>query len=436
MSQLAIQVHQIGKQYQLGLREMASQTLREAIVEMAKAPLKRLKHLSGESNGESTFWALRDVNFDVPDGEVIGIIGHNGAGKSTLLKILSRITEPTEGRAVIRGRVASLLEVGTGFHTELSGRENVFLNGAILGMSQAEIKQKFDEIVEFSGVERFLDTPIKRYSSGMKVRLAFAVAAHLEPEILIIDEVLAVGDQEFQNRCLGKMHDVASSGRTVLFVSHNMPAVESLCTRCLLLCQGHVLDDGDPARIISQYLKHGAEASGDVSLVEHSGRRTQSAPVMTSFRILNAEGLPSSQIGLGEDVHFEVDVVPQTPMRYARIAIRIFNSVGHRILTCHSEYQHAGTLEIKGPATIRCTMSDCRLAPGRYAITLQCDEYRNKLDLIESAVAFDVVARDVYGTGRMFPPQTAIYYPHTKWELREAGPRTALLTDSATRSAG
>ncbi len=204
-----ISVENLSKKFQIGLRESQNRTFREAVMDSFSAPLKRFRQLSGKDHNESEFWALKDVSFEVQEGEVLGIIGRNGAGKSTLLKILSRITEPTSGRAVIRGRVASLLEVGTGFHHELSGRENVYLNGAILGMSKSEINRKFDEIVDFSGVEKFLDTPIKRYSSGMKVRLAFAVAAHLEPEILIIDEVLAVGDQEFQNKCLGKMQDVA-----------------------------------------------------------------------------------------------------------------------------------------------------------------------------------------------------------------------------------
>ena len=239
MSQPAILVENLGKRYQIGLREEASRTLRETLVDLAKAPLKRLRSLSGTDDEAATFWAIRNLSFEVLQGDVLAVIGRNGAGKSTLLKLLSRISEPTEGRAVIRGRVASLLEVGTGFHTELTGRENIYLNGAILGMPRADIVRKFDEIVAFSGVEKFLDTPIKRYSSGMKVRLAFAVASHLEPQILIIDEVLAVGDHEFQQRCLGKMQDVAASGRTVLFVSHNMAAVRR--RRRPASCRGSVV---------------------------------------------------------------------------------------------------------------------------------------------------------------------------------------------------
>ncbi len=258
----AIQVEHIGKRYQLGLRENVRHTFRETLVDLAKSPFQRLRHLGGDGPEQATFWALRDISFDVPEGQVLGIIGHNGAGKSTLLKILSQITEPTEGRAVINGRVASLLEVGTGFHPELTGRENVYLNGAILGMSRVEIQRKFDEIVAFAGVEKFLDTPIKRYSSGMKVRLAFAVAAHLEPEILIIDEVLAVGDQEFQNKCLGKMQDVATSGRTVLFVSHNMAAVERLCDRCVLLLGGRLVEDDRTSRVLEQYCRSAQTGDG------------------------------------------------------------------------------------------------------------------------------------------------------------------------------
>ncbi len=260
MTDAIIQVEGLGKRYVLGQQRGGGQyqTLREGLTGMLKAPLRRLRR--GQPGGPTAadeptdFWALRDVNFEVKRGEVVGIIGRNGAGKSTLLKVLSRITEPTTGRIRIAGRVASLLEVGTGFHPELTGRENIFLNGAILGMHRSEIKAKFDEIVAFAEVERFLDTPVKRYSSGMYVRLAFAVAAHLEPEILIVDEVLAVGDAEFQAKCLGKMKDVAGGGRTVLFVSHQLNAVQSLCTRCLLLARGQLVAAGKPAAIIASYL--------------------------------------------------------------------------------------------------------------------------------------------------------------------------------------
>ncbi|HUT56716.1 MAG TPA: ABC transporter ATP-binding protein, partial [Phycisphaerae bacterium] len=271
--QTAVRIENLGKRYRIGQLERY-RTLRESIQNAVRAPFRRLLERGNarlpdtspgsHPNGES-IWALKDVCFEVKQGEVLGIIGRNGAGKSTLLKVLSRITEPTEGHVEIRGRVSSLLEVGTGFHPELTGRENVFLNGAILGMSRAEIKRKFDQIVAFSGVEKFLDTPVKRYSSGMSVRLAFAVAAHLEPDILVIDEVLAVGDAAFQKKCLGKMGDVAESGRTVLFVSHNMQAVNTLCSRVLLLDEGHLTLDGNAREVVETYLQSGAGQAAEVS---------------------------------------------------------------------------------------------------------------------------------------------------------------------------
>lgn len=253
-----IQVKNLSKRYRLGLKEKQSETLIGEIGNIFKSPfqnLKRLREMNRFGNEEeSVFWALKDINFEVKEGEVLGIIGKNGAGKSTLLKVLSQITEPTSGKIEIHGRVASLLEVGTGFHPELSGRDNIYMNGTILGMTKKEIHLKLDEIIDFSGVEKFIDTPVKFYSSGMKVRLGFSVAAHLEPEILIVDEVLAVGDFEFQKKCLGKMHDVAGQGRTVLFVSHNMEAVRSLCSRSILLEDGIVKIDDGTSEVIDQYL--------------------------------------------------------------------------------------------------------------------------------------------------------------------------------------
>ena len=257
MSDVAIKVENISKLYQIG--DTSSGSLRESIAGLFS---------SGGKRRTEDFWALKDISFEVKKGEAVGIVGKNGAGKSTLLKVLSRITEPTRGRIEINGRVSSLLEVGTGFHPELTGRENVYLNGTILGMSRAEVKAKFDEIVDFSGVEKFLDTPVKRYSSGMKVRLAFAVAAHLEPEILIIDEVLAVGDAEFQKKCLGKMEDVAGEGRTILFVSHNMGAVKNLCHNGILLKHGEKIKEGTAADVVDYYLQHATQQKGIIKFSE------------------------------------------------------------------------------------------------------------------------------------------------------------------------
>jgi lipopolysaccharide transport system ATP-binding protein len=266
MSNSVIKVSNLSKRYRLGLKEKQAKTLAGQMANMIKAPWENLKRLREMSRfgveDESVFWALKDVNFEVKEGEVLGIIGKNGAGKSTLLKILSQITEPTSGRIKIHGRVASLLEVGTGFHPELSGRENIYMNGTILGMTRREIDSKLDEIVDFSGIEKFLDTPVKFYSSGMKVRLGFSVAAHLEPEILIIDEVLAVGDFEFQKKCLGKMEDVSrNQGRTVLFVSHDLVAVKNLCTKAILLDSGIILGNGDVSKTIDFYLSRAVTSS-------------------------------------------------------------------------------------------------------------------------------------------------------------------------------
>ena len=278
MPDLAIRSENLGKRYRIGLKEEAHDNLVRAFTSWVKAPyynylrLRKLSKFEGDSEADDVIWALRDVNFEVKEGDVVGLIGRNGAGKSTLLKILSQITEPTEGRVDVFGRVASLLEVGTGFHPELSGRENVYLNGTILGMKKVEIDRKFDEIVDFSGIEKFIDTPVKRYSSGMQVRLAFSVAAHLEPEVMLVDEVLAVGDAAFQKKCLGKMEEVSSGGRTVLFVSHNMAMITSLCPSSILLDQGRVVAMGPSSQMVLKYLGRDVDASAAVDFT-HGGRK-------------------------------------------------------------------------------------------------------------------------------------------------------------------
>ena len=289
-----IQVKHLSKRYQIGM-DRTYKTFCETAVDTLKSPLKRLKSFSRQ---EEVFWALKDINFEVFPGEVVGIIGRNGAGKSTLLKILSCITHLTEGEIILRGRVASLLEVGTGFHPELTGRENIYFNGAILGMTKREIEDKFDEIVEFSGVEKFLDTPLKRYSSGMQVRLAFAVAAHLEPEILLVDEVLAVGDVAFQQKCMGKMGDVAKEGRTVLFVSHNMSAIRKLCPSVILLEEGRIALRGDADQVIDQYLSNSRTSTlsqQTEGAIDHIYPRDPSkAMQIRRVRILDPTGTPAT----------------------------------------------------------------------------------------------------------------------------------------------
>ena len=295
MNDIAIRIENLSKRYRIGARQKRANTLRETLENLAASPSDYLRRTLRGPTEEEILWALKDVSFEVKQGEVVGIIGRNGAGKTTLLKILSRITEPTEGRAGIHGRVASLLEVGTGFHPELTGRENIYLNGTILGMKQAEIERKFDEMVDFSGVEKFIDTPVKRYSSGMNVRLGFSVAAHLEPEILLVDEVLAVGDAEFQKKCLGKMQDVTGEGRTVLFVSHNMAMIRRLCPEALLLNEGHLQMRGPSSEVVETYLEDDTEQLGEYIWQEQRQNDTD-VFVPLSLRILDHEGRISNRV--------------------------------------------------------------------------------------------------------------------------------------------
>jgi len=292
MSNVAISVEGLGKRYRIGAGPSEPYgNIRESLVRAAGAPLRRLRGGASGGGAMRDAWALKDVSFEVKHGEAVGIIGRNGAGKSTLLKVLSRITEPTTGQAVVHGRVGSLLEVGTGFHPELTGRENIYLNGAVMGMSRADIKRRFDEIVDFSGVETYLDTPVKRYSSGMYMRLAFAVAAHLEPEVLVVDEVLAVGDAEFQKKCLAKMSDVGRAGRTVLFVSHNMSAIKQLCVGGVLLDKGQVRVLGDAASVVEAYLSNRtADAATTIDLSGYQSPYTNGELEVLSLELVNAIG--------------------------------------------------------------------------------------------------------------------------------------------------
>jgi len=326
-----IQIENLGKQYTLGSRQRVYGTLRESLTEAARAPFRRLSGRN-DARPSGTIWALRNVNLTVQPGEALGIIGRNGSGKSTLLKVVSRITEPTEGRVALYGRVASLLEVGTGFHPELTGRENIYLNGAILGMTKSEIHDKFDEIVDFSELEKFLDTPVKRYSSGMYMRLAFAVAAHLEPEILLIDEVLAVGDAAFQQKCLGKMSKVAEEGRTVVFVSHNLTAVTQLCSRAVMLAEGIVQQQGNTADVVSTYLQSGSSAG------EHVWTDSLKAPGSKNFklhavRVISA-GSVKSEVDIDKEVNVEVEFWNNNAgARNVCTTIYLLNSVGTVVLS-------------------------------------------------------------------------------------------------------
>ena len=307
-SKTSIAVEDLSKCYIIGHQTARGDGLRHAIENAVRSPIRYLSSVRPKNRKTmEEFWALRDVNLTMKQGEVVGIIGRNGAGKSTLLKILSRITEPTNGRIRMRGRVSSLLEVGTGFHSELTGRENIFLNGAILGMSRAEIIRKFDEIVAFSGVEKFLDTPVKRYSSGMYVRLAFSVAAHLEPEILIVDEVLAVGDSEFQKKCIDKMDDVGHSGRTVLFVSHNMQAITRLCNRCVLMQQGQVRMDGTPLQVTHAYLKSASNLNSVKEWPDLASAPGDDVMRLRAIRAISESGEPAEAFDIRRPIGIQLE---------------------------------------------------------------------------------------------------------------------------------
>lgn len=327
MAKPIIVVENISKRYSIGKKESYG-SLRDEIMQALTSPFKRKREDDGADPSDH-IWALRDVSFTVEEGDVLGVVGRNGAGKSTLLKILSRITEPTTGKISMRGRVASLLEVGTGFHPELTGRENIFLNGALLGMANAEIKAKFDEIVAFSEIEKFLDTPVKRYSSGMYVRLAFAVAAHLEPEILIVDEVLAVGDAQFQKKCLGKMGDVAKGGRTVLFVSHNMSAVQSLCNRAVLIAEGRNVMEGSSGEVVASYL---SSASGENTAVREFPADQSKRVKIRKVVIKGADGEPSCQVDLNENFTIQVDYELSEDVSNLSIGLSIFSDNSDKCL--------------------------------------------------------------------------------------------------------
>ncbi len=341
---IAIKVENISKCYRIGLKENMHDTFGKSIFDFIKSPVKNYRKYRSlykfddidtdqNNNHPDILWALRDVSFEVKKGEIVGIIGLNGAGKSTLLKILSKITVPTSGRATIRGRISSLLEVGTGFHPELTGRENVYLNGTILGMRKKEVDSKFEEIVDFSGVERFIDTPVKRYSSGMKVRLAFAVAAHLEPEILLIDEVLAVGDARFQKKCLDKMQDVRQRGRTIFFVSHNMQAITRLCPRAILLGNGRVLEDGSSYKIVSEYLKLERKVS-----TEHEWPDLKKAPGdevvrLSAIRVRTEEGRVTETVDYRQPVGIEMEYEVLKPGHVLMIIFHVFKVDGLKVFT-------------------------------------------------------------------------------------------------------
>ena len=395
MNDIAIQVENLGKRYQIGKSQQRHDTLRDALMAGLRAPWGRLRRNGRHRNddAEDTIWALKHVSFEVKRGEVVGIIGRNGAGKSTLLKMLTRITEPTGGRAVIHGRVGSLLEVGTGFHPELTGRENTYLNGAILGMSKTEIDSKFDEIVDFSGIEKFIDTPVKRYSSGMYVRLAFAVAAHLEPEILLVDEVLAVGDAAFQKKCLGKMGDVAESGRTVLFVSHNMAAIQVLCSRALLFDNGCLAREGTSADVVSYYLRSQLLTEGS------SARYTNE-----HFELLDVD-----IVGPEDDIliplhRMKIVLRILSKQEHSDIGVHVLieDELGYRILGLDShDFQNGIKAQANQEVVLTFTVKELPISPGRFNAHLWIKSESDRVFEEMGLIPFDVASSNVYGKRKL-----------------------------------
>ncbi len=425
MSDTVIKVENISKEYRLGVishgtlyRDLQSWSAKMLGRDDPNAKIAS----STRQHQNKSFKALDDINFDVKRGEVLGIIGRNGAGKSTLLKIISRVTAPSSGVIKIKGRVASLLEIGTGFHPELTGRENVYLNGAIMGMDKAEISRKFNEIVDFSGVEQFIDTPVKRYSSGMYVRLAFAVAAHLEPEILVIDEVLAVGDAEFQKKCLGKMDDVAKEGRTVLFVSHNMAAIRNLCSRSILIEHGALEKTGSPDQVIFQYLKKNLSASNNgyvdlANIIRSSG--TQKGAIKRAWIEDETNNIISS-FPMGAKIkicfYFESNIKPE-------YGVGVSDNYGNQIFA-------GGSVSVKkegSPSTpvqrgtVVFEYDVFPVAPGIYNTSFGLNDMGNTVDLIENAMQFEVSENDYFGNGKTYVGRYGMVFVENKLYLRDAG---------------
>jgi len=408
MSDLAIKISNLSKRYRIGIRERYP-TIRESLVRAVSTPLQKVRHwVSGQkmSDGSEWIWALRDVDFEVKQGEVIGIIGRNGAGKTTLLKVLSGITEPTTGYADIYGRVGSLLEVGTGFHMELTGRENIFMNGAILGMRRKEINNKFDEIVAFSEIEKFLDTPVKRYSSGMYVRLAFAVAAHLEPEILIVDEVLSVGDARFQKKCLGKMQDIShGQGRTVLFVSHNMDTIQRLCSRCLILEQGKLVAQGGTASTILKYISNNSYQAQPNQWIDVSNmrRRGSGEARFAAVRYSSLNDAVSFHPYSSGPLEFLLDIESDSYRTVDSLAVTLYNKTAGTKLVNADIASIGQVIELKkGHNIVRLRIEQLNLNPDVYILGLWLKDKGLKwtpLDYLEAAFDIEVVQNESEGFG-------------------------------------
>jgi lipopolysaccharide transport system ATP-binding protein len=438
MNDIAIKVENVGKIYRIGAQQERYSTLRETLVRSFVKPLRRMRSKFQRSGvqpfgklgagfGDDFIWALKDISFDVKQGEVVGIIGRNGAGKSTLLKILAHITEPSVGRVSLRGRVGSLLEVGTGFHPELTGRENIYLNGAILGMKKVEIERKFDEIVAFAEIERFLDTPVKHYSSGMYVRLAFAVAAHMEPEILLVDEVLAVGDVAFQKKCLGKMGQVAGEGRTVLFVSHDMVAVRSLCKGVFLIESGKIIDTGNADEVISKYIMSANSQEKDDFVIRSNtkNREGDGKVIFREWWIEDDVFGKSRKTRSCQSSTFKVVYQSKlsVPLVNVSLTLTINNSYGQPVLSGATYFIDSDFRSIPQCGIFSCHFDMLPLAPGTYILHLYCRVQDDVADRITNAGTFEVIAEDVYGTGKMVNRYHGdIIIKDFSWSVKELSP--------------
>ena len=421
ISSYAIRVENLGKQYKIGLAPERYRTLRDSISQAAGAPGRALSKKKPEANPKGTIWALRDVSFEVAKGQVLGVIGRNGAGKSTLLKILSRITEPSEGLAEVHGRVGSLLEVGTGFHPELTGRENIYLNGAILGMKRTEIGRKFDEIVAFSEVEKFIDTPVKRYSSGMYLRLAFAVAAHMEPEVLVVDEVLAVGDAEFQRKCMGKMSDVAQAGRTVLFVSHNMSAILRLTEETIVLEQGRLVLRAPTAAAVDYYLSSGFSQVGE-RFWQADEIPPDTAPFTPiAMRVRDRQSKIVDTVRSVEPFQIEIEYRLDAPVSGLRLGIYLMTTRGELVCTSFDtdepELYDRFHTRSAGHYTSRCMIQPDFLNEGRYVVGINASAFRiRRYFQDEQALTFNV---DPTGAPGMQWPEArqGLVRPRLAWQI-------------------
>jgi lipopolysaccharide transport system ATP-binding protein len=437
MSDIAIRVENLSKCYLVGhnvAQEERYTALRDVIASNARSFARKTRDmLHGrpivQGDEVEEFWALKDVSFEIKMGERIGIIGHNGAGKSTLLKILSRITEPTSGRVEVRGRVASLLEVGTGFHPELTGRENIYLNGAILGMARKEIRAKFDQIVDFAEVERFLDTPVKRYSSGMYVRLAFAVAAHLEPEILVVDEVLAVGDVNFQKKCLGKMEDIAESdGRTVLFVSHQMAAIQTLCQKGILLDKGTICRSGEIGAVVKTYFNQDVNSSGRINISGLTRSGNGVARVHTVYPI-DSQGNEAYRFQLGEDLRFCIELISDLSAQDLSIGISLHDQSGQSIAVVYSGYDNIlfGFTAAVSVIEVNVEMGSIPLSPGRYTVGVRITQRGSEVDWPKGGVcAFYVDDGPYYENPNASLRQNSVLCVKPNWTTAHAGAGASL----------